>query len=54
MISALADGNRTHVPYRNSVLTRLLQDSLGGNCKTSFIVSSKSEQRIFDVEKLDG
>merc|ERR1711939_556899 len=32
-ISALTTGN-SHVPYRDSVLTRLLQDSLGGNTKT--------------------
>jgi kinesin family protein 3/17 len=32
-ISALVDGKSTHVPYRDSKLTRLLQDSLGGNSK---------------------
>ena len=31
-------GAPAHVPFRDSVLTRLLQDSLGGNAKTSIVV----------------
>jgi kinesin family protein 3/17 len=38
-ISALLRDKGKHVPYRDSKLTRLLQDSLGGNTKTLFIVT---------------
>lgn len=39
VISALVDGKSTHIPYRDSKLTRLLQDSLGGNAKTVMIAN---------------
>lgn len=29
---------KTHVPYRDSKMTRILQDSLGGNCRTTIII----------------
>ena len=38
-INALAEGSANFISYRESVLTRLLQESLGGNAKTSLIVT---------------
>jgi len=39
VIAALTDPKQTrnHIPYRDSKLTRLLEDSLGGNCKTTMM-----------------
>ncbi|XP_034442762.1 kinesin heavy chain isoform X1 [Hippoglossus hippoglossus] len=38
VISALAEGTKSHVPYRDSKMTRILQDSLGGNCRTTMFI----------------
>ena len=46
-INALAEG-RKHVPYRDSKLTRLLQDSLGGNCKTVMIAAVSPALSTFE------
>ena len=32
-------GQQNHVPFRDSKLTRLLKDSLGGNCRTVMIAN---------------
>jgi len=39
VIKALVEGKTQHVPFRDSKLTRLLQDSLGGNTKTVMIAA---------------
>ena len=37
VISKLSEGNSSHIPFRDSKLTRILQTSLGGNAKTCII-----------------
>lgn len=39
VVVALGDRRRTHVPFRNSKLTHVLHDSLGGNCMTLMIAN---------------
>ncbi|KAJ1502713.1 Kinesin-like protein kif3a [Coelomomyces lativittatus] len=39
VIKALVDGKSSHVPYRDSKLTRILQDSLGGSAKTMMMAT---------------
>ena len=48
VISALVDGKSKHIPYRTSKLTRLLQDSLGGNTKTVMIAALSPADYNFD------
>lgn len=48
VISALVDGKSTHIPYRDSKLTRLLQDSLGGNTKTVMIAAVSPADYNYD------
>lgn len=48
VISALVDGKSSHIPYRDSKLTRLLQDSLGGNTKTVMIANVSPASDSYD------
>uniref|UniRef100_A0A671UE48 Kinesin family member 6 n=1 Tax=Sparus aurata TaxID=8175 RepID=A0A671UE48_SPAAU len=48
VIIALSEKNRTHIPYRNSMLTSVLRDSLGGNCMTTMIATLAVEKRNLD------
>ena len=49
VINALTDkkNKNNYIPYRDSKLTRLLQDSLGGNCKTTMIAMISPSQDAF-------
>lgn len=53
VINALTDGKSAHVPYRDSKLTRILQESLGGNSMTTLIItcspSSFNEQETLST-----
>lgn len=48
VISSLVDGKSSHIPYRDSKLTRLLQDSLGGNTKTVMIAAISPADYNYD------
>ncbi|XP_023559998.1 kinesin-like protein KIF18A [Octodon degus] len=50
VINALAGTKKKnqHVPYRNSKLTRLLKDSLGGNCQTIMIAAVSPSSLFYD------
>jgi len=59
VISALAEMNQVNsnhqsrnqgfIPYRDSVLTYLLKDSLGGNAKTIMIASKNSNYKVYNL-----
>ena len=41
-------GKISHIPYRNSLMTTILKDSLGGNCKTILIANASSDIKYID------
>lgn len=47
VIASLTKKKNTHIPYRNSKLTRILEDSLGGNSYTSFIATVSPAHESF-------
>src|SRR5271169_255590 len=51
VINALTDGRSSHIPYRDSKLTRILQESLGGNSRTTLIINC-SPSSYNDIETL--
>uniref|UniRef100_A0A2R9BL50 Kinesin-like protein n=1 Tax=Pan paniscus TaxID=9597 RepID=A0A2R9BL50_PANPA len=51
VIIALSEKHRSHIPYRNSMMTSVLRDSLGGNCMTTMIATLSLEKRNLDVIK---
>jgi kinesin family protein 6/9 len=46
VVVALGNKHRDHVPYRQSKLTHLLKDSLGGNCKTTMVANVWPEAKM--------
>lgn len=48
VIQILAEKNNKHVPYRDSKLTRILQDSLGGHTKTCIIATISPSSSSFE------
>lgn len=51
VINNLTDGKSQHIPYRDSKLTRILQESLGGNSRTTLIINC-SPSSYNDAETL--
>lgn len=46
-VSALIEPGRKHIPFRDSLLTRLLQDSLGGG-RTILVATVRSDEGMID------
>lgn len=48
VITALSEGSKRHIPYRDSNLTRLLQESLGGNARTVMLAAVSPADYNYD------
>ena len=49
VINALTSKKKKHIPYRDSTLTRMLQSALGGNAKTTLLVTCSSH--VYNYEE---
>jgi kinesin family member 5 len=47
-IIALSEKKVSHIPFRESKLTKILKDALGGNCKTALIISLSPDEQDID------
>ena len=45
---AKAESHAFHIPYRNCILTSVLRDSLGGNCRSCFLFTISMDIRQFE------
>ncbi|CAJ1453954.1 unnamed protein product [Effrenium voratum] len=48
VVVALGNKHRDHIPYRQSKLTHMLKDSLGGNCKTTMVANIWPEAKMLE------
>jgi len=53
VISKLSEGAKDHIPFRNSKLTRILKNSLGGNTKTAIICTVTPAEEVQTKSTLD-
>ena len=47
LLQATTTNHKRYIPYRNSILTSMLRDSLGGNCRTCFLLTISVESSHF-------
>jgi hypothetical protein len=48
-LAELSEGKKARVPYRDSVLTKLLENALGGNSKTVMVILIKCTSKYVSV-----